>query len=221
MAFDIQQDIFDENGELIEDAAEQYQDQLVELFEESPEGQELVNEGDNIGWVYSMMDYSINYLGVTPALMSASDLREILFDIFPAKVSVEPDAAPEIIRELRAFWKFLQREFHRPNATECLKVLDDKAERKLQKELANPMNYGMAKSLVMMGKERGFDMTTEKGLNEWMLTYNAELAANTESELPLPEAPMPGVSSIGGSKYTDRLNLAPPKIKKKKKRKKR
>lgn len=219
MAFDIQQDIFDENGELIEDAAEQYQDQLVELFEESPEGQELINEGDNIGWVYSMMDYSINYLGVTPALMSASDLREILFDIFPAKVSVEPDAAPEIIRELRAFWKFLQREFHRPNATDCLKVLDNKAERKLQKELANPMNYGMAKSLVMMGKERGFDMTTEKGLNEWMNAYNAEIAANTASELPPPEAPMPGMPRIGGSKYTDRLNLTPPKIKKKKRKK--
>src|SRR5258708_1527731 len=143
MTFDIQQDIFDENGERIEDAAEQYQDQLVELFKESPEGQELINEGDSVGWVYSMMDYSINYLGVTPALMSASDLREILFDIFPAKVSVEPDAAPEIIRELRAFWKFLQREFQRPNATDCLKVLDGKAERELHKELANPMNYGM------------------------------------------------------------------------------
>jgi hypothetical protein len=216
MAFDIQQDIFDKNGELIEDAVEEYQDQLVELFQKSPEGQGLINEGLYIKWLYTMMDYSINYLGVTPARMSASDFREILFDIFPAKVTTTPEAAPEIIPELRAFWKFLQREFHLTNATECLKVLDDKAEQKLRKELANPANYGMAKSMMMMGLERGFDLTTQEGVNEWMLTYNAEIAPQIASELPPPAAPR-----IGGSRFTDQLNLAPPKVNKKRKRKKR
>ena len=98
-------------------------------------------------------------------------------------------------------------------------MLDDKAERKLQKELADPANYGMAKSLVMMGKERGFDMTTEEGLNEWMLTYNAELAARRELEPLPPEASLSRGLRIGGSKFTDRLNLTPPKIHKKKHKK--
>ena len=42
--------------------------------------------------------------------MTPDNLREILFDIFPRKVSAEPDEAPNIVRELQEFWKFLQRE---------------------------------------------------------------------------------------------------------------
>jgi len=42
-------------------------------------------------------------------------LREILFDLFPRKVSTSADEADEIIRELQAFWTFLQREYHLAN----------------------------------------------------------------------------------------------------------
>jgi hypothetical protein len=42
--------------------------------------------------------------------MTPGNLREILFDIFPRKVSAEPDEAPNMVRELQEFWKFLQRE---------------------------------------------------------------------------------------------------------------
>jgi len=109
-----------------------------------------------------------------------------LFDLFPQKVSADADEAPEIIHELQAFWKFLQREFHLENAAGCLKLLDDKAARRLEKEMSNPANFGMAKSLIMMGKARGFDMTTEEGINKWMVTYNAELAQGTGPRIPLP-----------------------------------
>ena len=77
------------------------------------------------------MDYGINYLGVTPAQMILDSLREVLFDLFPQKVSANADEAPEIIHELQAFWKFLQREFHLENADARLRVLDDKTVRTL------------------------------------------------------------------------------------------
>jgi len=133
---------------------------LFELFMESPEGQALIDEGIQPGWADMMMDYGINYLGVTPPKMSSGNLSEILFDLFPSKVSADAGEAPEIIRELQAFWKFLQREFHLENAAGCLKLLDDKVARRLEKEMSNPANFGIAKSFVMMGKERGFDMAT-------------------------------------------------------------
>jgi len=41
MAFDIHQKVFDRNGELDEKKARQYQDQLLQLFDESPEAQAL------------------------------------------------------------------------------------------------------------------------------------------------------------------------------------
>jgi hypothetical protein len=54
-------------------------------------------------------------------------------------------------------------------------VLDERAARELKKKLSNPANFGIAKSFVMMGMERGFDLSSEEGINEWMERYNAEL----------------------------------------------
>src|SRR2546426_9088214 len=110
MAFNIQQQVFDRDGMLLEKKASLYQDQLMQLFEQSPEGQALWNEGMEPGWASMMMDFGIHYLSVTPPQMSPDNVREILFDIFPRKVSASADKAPEIIRELLAFWNFLQRE---------------------------------------------------------------------------------------------------------------
>ncbi len=186
MAFDIYQRVFDRNGELLEKKSIQYREQLLQLFEESPEFQALLDEGIDPGWTGMLLDYGIDYLGVTPPQMTSDSLREILFEIFPRKVTADANEAPAVIRELQAFWQFLQREFHLENAAACLKVLNDRAARRLKEEMNNPANFGMAKSLMMMGLERGFDMTTEEGINEWVNTYNSELATGG------PRVPIPG-----------------------------
>ena len=186
MKFNIHQKVTNRYGEPDERKVADYQKRLFALFVESPEGKTLIDEGSRLGWADTMMEYSFGYMGVTPPEMSSGDLREVVFDIFPQKVSAEPEEAPIMIRELQAFWKFLQREFQLENAAACLKVLDDRAVRTLKKEMSNPANFGMAKSFFMMGKERGFDMYTEEGLNEWMESYNAELTAGTGHRVPAP-----------------------------------
>jgi hypothetical protein len=186
MAFDINQQLFDRDGLPREKKVGPYIDGLMELFVESPEGQALRDEGAEPGWAAWMMEYAINYVGVTPPQMSPDDLREVLFELFPQKVSTPASEAEAIVRELRAFWTFLQREFHLANAAGCLKVLDEKAGRRLKKELSNPANFGIAKSFVMMGLERGFDISSEEGINQWMETYNAELASGAGLRIPLP-----------------------------------
>ncbi len=187
MAFDIRQNLFDRDGMPVEKKVVEYLKELIRLFRESPEGQALEDEGLYPGfWVNSMVEYGIDYLGVTPARLSPDQLRELLFDIFPRKVSADADEAPQAIRELQAFWQFAQREFQLENAAACLKVLDDKAVRQMKKEMSNPANFGMAKSIVMMGKAHGFDMTTEEGINEWIATYNAEIAPKMAQRLPMP-----------------------------------
>jgi hypothetical protein len=176
MTFNIHQKIFDRNGELLEETARQYQDQLLMLFEQSPEWQEFWNEERATGWTSMLLDYGVNYVGVTPPQMSPDHLREILFEIFPRKVSAPAEDAPDVIAEIQAFWKFLQREFHLENAAANLAILDAKAVRMLKEEMDSPDNFGFAKSFVTMGRERGFDITSEEGLNEWMAVYNAEIA---------------------------------------------
>lgn len=186
MTFNIRQQVFDRDGMPREKVAEQYKEQLSKLFFESPEGQALLDEGIEPGWSDMVIDFGLNYLSVTPATMSPNDLQEILFDLFPRKVSAEADEAPDIIRELQYFWKFMEREFHLENATACLKILDDEAANELKEEMSNPANFGIAKSFVMMGRDQGFDMSTEEGLRSWMEIYNAGLAAGTQPRIPLP-----------------------------------
>jgi hypothetical protein len=43
-----------------------------------------------------MMEYAINYPGVTPPEMSLADFNEVVFELFPRKVSTEAESAPAI-----------------------------------------------------------------------------------------------------------------------------
>jgi hypothetical protein len=101
-------------------------------------------------------------------------------------VSTEPESAPEIIDELRSFWQFLQRQYQLPAAAGILPLLDHRAEQRLRDELANPANYGMAKSFFMQGMQAGFDMTTKEGTEAFMLAYNAAQLARLEGLPGLP-----------------------------------
>lgn len=215
MAFDIHQQVFDRDGVPLEKKAQKYREQLMELFVQSPEGQALRQEDIEPGWADMLLDFSINYLSVTPPQMTAGDLREVLFELFPRKVSTTPDEAEEIVRELHAFWTFLQREFHLANAADCLKALDEKAARRLKKELDNPANFGIAKSFVMMGLQRGFDLSSEEGINEWMETYNKEL------ETGGPRIPLPGEQTASAKQFRNRLQPTAARKKRKKNRKRR
>jgi hypothetical protein len=214
MAFDMYQRVFDRDGLPREKKAESYLDQLMEVFVQSPEGKHLLSEGIEPGWARMMMDFGMNYLSVTPPHMSPDDVREILFDLIPRKVSTSADEAEEIVHELQAFWAFLQREFHLENATACLKVLDERAARELKKKLSNPANFGIAKSFVMMGMERGFDLSSEEGINQWMATYNAELAAGAGLPIPFPRE-----RSENARQFHERLKPRTVKNKRKKNRK--
>jgi hypothetical protein len=196
MAFDIKRPVIDrESGEYDEQAALAYQDAILELFANSPERIAYSEQGSEIGWTSMFLEYAMSYLGLTPPEMGEGDFNEVLFEIIPRKVAVGPEEAPDIVAELRAFWSFLGRAYELPNAPKLLALLDDQAVRRLEHELANPANFGMAKSLVMQGKARGFDTTTQAGLEAWMHTYNAELGApppmftGPSDVLPLPRSP--------------------------------
>jgi hypothetical protein len=174
-SFDIHRSICDKHGENDPGKIESYIDELMEIFTESPEAQPIIETAGRVGWAATMMQYSLDYLGTTPPEMSLSDFDEVVFELFPRKVSVETERAPEIVAELRAFWQFLHRHHALPTADRILESLDDDAVVRLREALGNPSNWGMAKSFVMKGTEAGFDMTTQRGCEEFMLAYNSML----------------------------------------------
>ncbi len=216
--FDIHNSPVDEYGEWDDGAVEDYCQELMEQFADSPEGCATVEHYGCVGWAHSFLYYGFSYLGLAPPEMSRDDVEEILFDIFPRKVSTEAESADEIIGELRAFWEFLTRQYKLPNSTDIIDSLGNEAKQNLRHELANPDNFGMAKSFFMMGAEAGFDMTTQEGLDQFMLAYNASLLQNTDelADLGATEA-LPESSSqmLPGS----RLSVAERKSRRKQLRK--
>lgn len=188
MSFDIQQPVFDPDGEYLEDAAIGYREELMERFEASAEGQDLVGHGGTIGWAETFMELGMGYLEVTPAEISAEQVTTLLLELFPRKVSAEPGCGQEIVTELQAFWRFLQREFGLPNAEACLRVLMPATARGLEREMHNTANFGLAKAFLAQGRAHGFDMSTPEGMQAWAETYNAGLPVNVDRPLELPRA---------------------------------
>ena len=173
--FDIHQAVFDEDGERDDDVINDYIDDLLAEFEDSPEGQAFLDAYDQIGWSASMMDLAINHLGCTPSDMTASDFEEIFYELIPRKIATEAENAPEIVAELRAFWQFVARQYALEHAQQIVEFLDDDAAKDLQEALSNPSKFGIAKSFFTMGLNAGFDMRSPEGMLAFQAAFNSSL----------------------------------------------
>jgi hypothetical protein len=194
--FDVHQPIHDRDGEIDEKRVEKYIDGLMREFVASAEAQPVFDQYGNGDWPALMMEYAINYPGVTPPEMSLADFNEVVFELFPRKVSTPPQSAPSIVAELRAFWQFLQRQYGLANAKPILASLTNAAAERLERELANPANYGMAKSFIMGGMQAGFDMSTQKGIDEFTAAYNSSLPGGGGEEIDDILPPFPFVAEL-------------------------
>lgn len=182
--FDIHQFCTNKQGEWDEDKCQHFITGLVEEFAAAPEGQALLGAETWPGWAEMFLEFYFNYIEPEFPLISEEDVRDILFGLFPRKVSTEPESAPEIVAELHAFWTFLGRQYGLSQAPAILGLLNDDAISRLKSELANPGNFGMAKSLVMSGQEAGFDMSKQDEVEKFIGLYNASLPAFSESSGP-------------------------------------
>ncbi|HUE73330.1 MAG TPA: hypothetical protein VMP01_20800 [Pirellulaceae bacterium] len=184
--FDIHQDpFFDDEGDELD--VEVYQRGLFREFLRSPEGKACIDEIGDAGMVDAFLYDSLAYQCVSPASARLDDIGQILFTHIPCKVSIEPEEAGTIIRQLRYFWQFLDRAYRLPLAAKVLNKLNEKAIGRLERELADPRNWGMAKSLVMSGREAGYDMTSKEGCQAFMAAYNASLLQRPTQPAAEPE----------------------------------
>jgi len=172
--FDFHQPLFDSDGEYDDDRVHSFVAGLLTEFAASPEAQSLAAPPT---WLRPVVELGIVHMGVLPGEMTRDDFEEVLFEIFPHKVSAHAEVAESVIVELRAFWTFAARQFDIANATPLLTVLNATAAARLYSELSNPSNFGMAKSIFMAGSEAGFDMASEAGLAGFMAAFNGNLLA--------------------------------------------
>ncbi|MGA2975524.1 MAG: hypothetical protein ABSF77_09465 [Spirochaetia bacterium] len=159
-------------------AFDRYRRSLVDTFCSSPEGQTHAAKHGSTGfWAGCLLDFGFNHIGVTLPNMTMSNLKEIVTDYFPRKVSLRSsEEAEDIIPELIAFWRFLGREFRLDAAEAALRYLGE-IEPSFMRIMNDPSRFGMAKSFFMQGQAAGFDMTDQDQMNLFIAAYNARVAA--------------------------------------------
>ncbi|MBI2955641.1 MAG: hypothetical protein HYY30_15100 [Chloroflexi bacterium] len=184
MAFDFRQKIV-EDGEIIdEEAARSYVEELIELFAESPEGKALASRGVEPGHYLDMfLDYELRYVGASPAEMDPHDIRETL-DVMAEKITARPEDLDKAIPELEAFCDFVGRAFAFEKAAAWKRAIQDAASG-FHRSVRDPRHWGMAKSMMMGGMSRGFDLGTKEGVNRWLSVKQAEQVARLEAETGL------------------------------------
>lgn len=170
--------------EIDDDVRRELEDELVERFAASPEAKTLAE----VQSCRLIMDLAASYFGATVATLDAAQLRELIFEIVPRKVSVDASAASELIDACRAFYAFIDREFGLEQARVCIRVLGGDAVARLEAALSDPSKFGMAKSLFMGGREAGFDMGSKEGIEAWM---HAMQSGPLPPSLPLPSLGAP------------------------------
>jgi hypothetical protein len=175
--FDIHASFFNDDSDetFDEHALNHYRDEIIAQFERSTEAVSLAATGQELHWARTFVEFIIQYEGVGLPSLDSEKFEGVIFRLIPRKVSVEASEAPAIISELRAFWAFLGRVYLLDNAPRFVAALDDAAAVRLEQEMANPENYGPGKSMFMQGLMRGFDMSTEEGIQTWFSEYNREL----------------------------------------------
>jgi hypothetical protein len=234
MTFDIYAGVF--TPEFDHEEAWEYIEALVERFQQSPEGQPFFTESNPSSWIPTMLDYGFIYGETELFDWTPAHIHELLTEVFPRKIIVDASEAPGMVREMRAFWMFLKREFGLENADACINALDEKAEQKLQQAMDDPGKAGMAKSLLMQGQERGYDMSTKEGIDAWLRIHQQEqLAAivqemeegdddddDDDDDMPFPPGiGMGGMAGLPGGDYPSLPDRTKPKSKTKKAKSKR
>jgi hypothetical protein len=178
------------------DALEDYIEELVTEFTQSPEGQAYLeahsDAQESVGsWIDSLLHFGYAYESVTLPHMTKQTVDAIVTRLFPSKITLMDDSdADATIPELIAFWEFLKRSYKHPQATRILTFLKE-IQPKFKGIMTDPKNFGMAKSFVTAGMTAGFDMTTEAGLRAFQAQYNESLQASN--------APPPGLEMLLGN----------------------
>ncbi|NMF84876.1 hypothetical protein [Nodosilinea sp. P-1105] len=187
MAFDLY--LLDNLGyEKAEIQLDDYINQVIQAFVESPEGQAYGEENPGFGrWTASFISYAYRYEGFTLTSMTRASVDLVMGELLPRKITLmDASEAADTVPELIAFWSFLQREYDLENAADILTYLDS-IKTKFPQWMVDPARAGMAKSFMMGGMQAGFDMTTQEGATAYQMAYNAQLQAEREGNSPFSQ----------------------------------
>ena len=160
----------------IEPLVEDYIDDIIEQFGQSPEGQAHAINYPEIGsWITHFIEFGYKYEGFVLSLMTEDEMKTMMEDLLPRKlVAANKSEVEEAVPELVAFWSFLEREYNFKNAKGIINYLLSIKDN-FPDWMFDPARGGFAKNFFLSGIEAGFDMSSQEGMNTFKEIYNAQL----------------------------------------------
>ncbi|MDX1912605.1 MAG: hypothetical protein SFV22_14025, partial [Saprospiraceae bacterium] len=172
--------------------------QSTHFAELQPEIQEEVR-----GIVKMFSAYAFDYRGEQPADWKVGTVREVCLELFPRKFTAEIEHFEQISPVLSRFFGFLADKQYQKNAGALRRELE-KIAPDIVRQAKNPLNWGMAKSMMMQALDVGVDLNDAQALDTFMANYTAGL--NMPSRLrPVQQNPFKHLSrnAIIKVKYAD------------------
>ncbi|GMT49833.1 MAG: hypothetical protein IEMM0008_1372 [bacterium] len=117
------------------------------------------------------IDFSYNYLGTRPEEISIDELDELLFELFPRKLSYETESLIETLEVIKAFFIFMGKEGYHPNGKNLAHFIDEN-QSEIIKECENPDNFGVAKTIGSLAIKEGVDLNNENELSQFINEFN-------------------------------------------------
>jgi hypothetical protein len=177
--------IFKPGNEVDDEAKQAYFKRANDTFSKSSEARQAIERYGSLGWFESLLGFGLDYLGEIVDSMTVRSLQEFVRDYVPRKVSAKPEAAKAIVGELRLFWQYLDRVYKLPEANAIVQWLGTGGlVDELKAKMSNPANFGMAKSIVMMGMDAGYDMGSQEGMDTLMADFNRGLVGRGSAPFP-------------------------------------
>lgn len=139
------------------------EDALVKAFAFSKEAEDL-----DVRILYPVMDLVAGYENQSLTTVAPSTLRDVLLHLVPRKISLDPSDADSLIACLRAFYRFVEREYGFSRSAKYLRVLEPALTRVLKHNLADQSQFGLAKTIITAAAEMGYDITSPTDIEAFM-----------------------------------------------------
>lgn len=174
-------------------------DAFEELVHELLEGFESDTGYD--GWVpHQLLHLKRSWLDGRPTTWRVDDLRVILLEAFPRKVTLDPEDVDTLIPTVRAFLRWLHETRGLSGGDplpRLLHALDGMAP-EVHQAVQDPTRFGPAKSIAAMLGQAGIELDDQVGVQAFIDEFNARPQEERTALLPLPgDRPPPFFDAIG------------------------
>ncbi|HSD86414.1 MAG TPA: hypothetical protein VLB44_02830, partial [Kofleriaceae bacterium] len=150
---------------------------LIEVLSEVPDV-----EDEHLRCVDLLVQQAANYFGRPVTYLSREELEQLLLQIIPAKVAVEPEIAAGLIDAARLVMLFAGHQLGIEPAKEAAEWLTEPTlVKELATALADESRYSPTKAMILEGIRAGHDLTTEEGVAAWVEILNERVQPKTKA----------------------------------------